>query len=334
MVVLGATGHFGSRICRRLLCEAGLRLVIAGRSETRLLALAESLSGAKPAADIVQAVIDQDSAWLAHDLGRFAPDIVLHTAGPYQGREPSVARACLETGSRYLDLADGREFVSNFSELDEAALARNVLLVSGASTLPGVSSAVLEHCRGRFASIRAIATCIAPAHRTPRGAGTVAAVLSYCGRPFRVLENGRWRSRYGWQDLCVRRFPALGRRLAAACDVPDLALFPDAFPDLETATFHAALEAPCEHVTLWLMAALRRARLVRDWRRFAPTLQRAAWLLEQLGSEDSGMSVAIDGTGFDGRPRRVVFQLTARRRSRSRNSLHPCARAGAQAPAQ
>jgi Saccharopine dehydrogenase NADP binding domain len=312
VVVIGAGGHFGGRICRRLLDEPSVRLVVAGRSLARNEALAASLLADTPAATVVPAEIDVGAADFADRLADLEPAIVLHTAGPYQGQDYIVAKTCVDIGSHYLDLADARDFVVSFSRLHEEAVRRNVLLVTGASTLPGLSSAVIAACRPHFATLSSIAICIAPAHRTPRGTGTVAAVLSYCGKPFPVLENGRWRTRYGWQDLRVQHLPVLGRRLSAACDVPDLALFPDLYEGLRTVTFHAALEAPLEQLALWLMAGLCRSGIVRDWQSFAPRMRRIGAAFAAMGSEDGGMSVIVAGTDTDGQSRRATFSLVAR----------------------
>ena len=169
---------------------------------------------------ISAAGLDQLSPDFGNELQNLNPDIVIHTAGPYQGQDYRVARACIQTGSHYIDLADGRDFVQEFDDLHEAAKRKDVLLVSGASTLPGLSSVVIDSLRDKFKSIQAIEISIAPAHQTPRGASTVAAVLSYCGMPFKVLVDGKWVTKYGWHDMRRYRYPDFGIRLSAACDVP------------------------------------------------------------------------------------------------------------------
>jgi saccharopine dehydrogenase-like NADP-dependent oxidoreductase len=66
---------------------------------------------------------------------------LLHLAGPFQGQDYAVAKACLQVGVPYIDMADGREFVAKFSSLDAAAQAKGIPLITGASTVPGLSSA-------------------------------------------------------------------------------------------------------------------------------------------------------------------------------------------------
>ena len=312
IVVIGGTGHFGARLCRRLAGEANTELVVASRRQAGSEMLVEELRRSHAAASIDAARLDQSSAGFPKDLEALRPDIVVHTAGPYQGQDYRVAKSCIEVGSHYIDLADGRDFVCGFSALDPGAKRSGVLLVSGASTLPGLSVAVVDSLRERFDSIEEIEISIAPAHRTPRGTGTIAAVLSYCGRPFEVLVDGNWMTTHGWQSLRRYKYPSLGSRLAAACDVPDLGLLPDYLPGVRTVTFRAALEAQWEQVALWIMAWMVRARMVRSWRPLVPGFQWLSDRLVGLGSDRGGMHVRLRGKTAGGSSKTVTWQLTAR----------------------
>lgn len=309
VVVFGGTGHFGARICRRLAKQQGFDLVITSRSAERANHLAAELQ-ARTAA-VSGAAIDQDSPDLADQLRELNPSVVIHTAGPYQGQDYRVAQACVDAGCHYVDLADGRQFVAGFDALDAAAKDAGVVLIAGASTLPGVSSAVVDEFRDRFERIDSIEISIAPAHQTPRGIGTVRAVLSYCGAPFKSWRDGRWHTVHGWQDLRMQRYPALGRRLSGACDVPDLELFPDYVPGVGTVSFHAALEASWEQLGLWCMAWVTRAGLVRDWTRFASTFSVMSERLINLGSKRGGMRITLRGTAADGMQQVIHWDLVA-----------------------
>jgi saccharopine dehydrogenase-like NADP-dependent oxidoreductase len=134
IVVIGGTGHFGARLCRRLAGEANTELVVASRSHAGSQSLVEELRRGHPAATIEAARLDQFTAGFAKDLELLRPDIVVHTVGPYQGQDYRVASCCIEVGSHYVDLADGRDFVCGFAALDPDAKRRGVLLVAGAST--------------------------------------------------------------------------------------------------------------------------------------------------------------------------------------------------------
>ena len=312
IVVIGGTGHFGGRICRRLLAQPGAELTITSRSLSSAQGFVAELVAAGSATTIRAAALDQSSPDFESDLQALGPNVVIHTAGPYQGQDYRVAKACIRAGSHYIDLADGREFVSGFGALDDDARRNKLLLVSGASTLPGLSSVVVDSLRERFDAIEKIEISIAPAHQTPRGKSTISAVLSYCGMPIPMWIDGKWEIKRGWQDLRRHRYPDFGVRLSAACDVPDLELLPAYVDGVDTVTFHAALESKLEQITLWTMGWITRAGIVRKWDGFVPMFQSMSDRLIGFGSEVGGMHIEISGRSTDNKPLSLTWNLVAR----------------------
>ena len=313
ILVLGATGHFGGRICRRLVGEPNTRLLVTSRNLSKATIFANELGNIDSNYEVVPESIDHNSCKFERDLKQLSPDIVIHTAGPYQGQSYRVVQACIAAKCHYIDLADGREFVKGFPELHESAKKSGVLAVSGASTLPGLSSAVVDYLRAEFQSIQTVEISIAPAHQTPRGKGTISAVMSYCGKSFKVLEGGTWRQRYGWQDLRWQRYPTLGKRLSGACDVPDLSLLVDYLPGVQTVTFHAALESRWEQLGLWCMGWLSRAGFIKSWIRFISLFNYMSEKLINLGKDTGGMHIRLSGTGIDGFKKEITWFLTAQK---------------------
>lgn len=312
ILILGGTGHFGARIARRLAGAPGIELIVTSRDQFRAEVLVDELLAANPDSSITALALNQEAADFEAAVRSIKPFVVVHTAGPYQGQDYRVARACIDSGSHYIDLADGRQFVAGIGALNETAREAGVIAVSGASTLPGLSSAVIANLRDRFSRIETIDISIAPAQQTPRGVGTVAGVLSYCGRPFEALVDGRWETHYGWQELRRQQYPELGGRLSAVCDVPDLELLPRMVPGVRTVSFRAALELAWEHVALWCMAWLTRRNLVEDWSKRARSLSGISRRLSRFGSDTGGMTVSVGGQGPEGDPLHLDWQLTAR----------------------
>ncbi|MBT8077500.1 MAG: saccharopine dehydrogenase NADP-binding domain-containing protein [Gammaproteobacteria bacterium] len=312
ILIIGATGNFGRRIARRLALHNDATLILASRDSERAKEFAQRLRAGFPAAALESTAIDQACEDLASHIDRSGANVVIHTAGPYQGQDYRVARACIECGCHYVDLADSRDFVVNFSQLDGEAKRRDLLLVTGASTLPGLSGAVIERYKPEFATLEAIDISIAPGHRTPRGPGTVAAVLSYCGKAFDVLRDGSWQRVCGWQDWRILHYPHMRRRIGGACDVPDLALLPVLHPDLLSVRFHAALEAPWEQAALWSMAAFTRLGIVSHWSRMQGPVLRLGNLLQRFGSDVGAMHVRLRGRDARGAAMERCWFLTAR----------------------
>lgn len=305
-VVLGGYGNFGSRICRALAQTSGIEVIAAGRQ------LNQNAKASAFDSPIQFARIDLASQGFREVLKDLSPDIVVHCAGPFQGQDYRVASATISAGAHYIDLADGREFVSNFAKFNSGtAESAKVLAVSGASTVPALSSAVVDHLAGRFEKLQEIQIVIAPAQRAPRGTATMAGVLSYVGRPFKWLHAGKWVNAYGWQEIRRTRIEGLGARWAAACDVPDLELFPRRYPTVDTVEFRAALEIGMQHGVLWLVSMLRRCGLPLSIERWALPLDRFATWLDGFGSELGGMLVSLRGINRHGRAMRIEWHLNA-----------------------
>jgi NAD(P)-dependent dehydrogenase (short-subunit alcohol dehydrogenase family) len=308
VLVVGGYGNFGSYIARSLAQDSQIRLLISGRSEAKAKAFAARLGAANPAEG--HAIDIGGDLPAAFDL--ISPDIVIHTTGPFQRQDHRVALACIGQGCHYLDLADARGFVVSISKLDAAARERDVIVVSGASSVPCLTAAVIDHYRPGFARLDKIEYGISAAQQTNRGLATTSAVLSYVGKPLLRLRGGRMHRVYGWQDTHIVRYPVLGLRLFGNCDVPDLDLFPQRYPEVRSIRFAAGHELKILHAGTWALGWLVRLRLVRSLDAHASRLLRLAFLFDRLGSNRSGFHMFLSGMGLDGRPRRVRFFIIAR----------------------
>lgn len=319
ILVLGGYGLFGSRICRTLSGDAGLTVIVAGRSRARAEALAATLQA--PRASVETAEIDTAAGDLRARLAALRPDVVIDTAGPFQQRDYRVAEAALAVGAHCIDLADGRDYVNGIGALDATARAAGRRVISGASSVPGLHAAVIDALLPRFSRLETVETAIFPGNRTPRGWATTLSILGYAGRPYRCLIDGAWRTVHGWQSLRRLRVPGLdasGRdaRWVARCDVPDLDLLPARYPTLRTVEFRAGLELRRMHFGLWLGSCTVRAGralgLPLDLRRIGRPLYRLSEYWQHTGSDTGGMQVRLRGLGHDGEPLRVTWTLIAR----------------------
>lgn len=306
-LVLGGYGFFGARICQALAPDDSIHLLIGGRSHASAQALAASLGLAPEQA----VAIDARAPDLAAQLARLAVDTVIHTAGPFQFQDHAVAEAAIAAGAHYIDLADGRDFVAGIASLEPMARERGVLVTSGASSLPALSSAVVDRYLDRFASLESIRCGIGSGARAP-GMATMRGVFSYCGKPFLCLRNGQWQTVHGWLDLRSHHFPApVGRRLLGNCDVPDLALFPGRYPGVRTVEFQAGFASAPGHLFVWAASQLVRCRVLAGLVPLVAPLHAMSRWLEPLVSDKGGMFVSLQGIGRDSQPLRLDWHLLA-----------------------
>lgn len=293
VLIVGGYGVFGGRLAQLLREDEGIERVIAGRSLQRAQRFCRQHGG-------LPQVFDREGD-LAGQLALIRPDVVVDAAGPFQnyGADPyRLPRAALAAGAHYLDLADDAAFVSGITALDADARRVNRTVLSGVSSVPALSSAVVEQLRRGFTRIEHIESVILPGNRAPRGTSVVRAILSQAGRPLQVWRGDAWRRTLAWGALQRVRLSAGTRRLsprwASAIGAPDLALFPGRY-GARSVEFRAGLELSVLHLGLWLLAWLPRLRLVRSLGPAAGLLRLLADLFRSFGQDRGGMSVTVIG---------------------------------------
>lgn len=149
ILVVGAAGGVAGVLVRRLL-KAGseLRFTLADVAP-------EGIS-----ADILQERTAAarlnlfDSAALDGAVG--GHDLALNCAGPFIRTAERVARACVNRGIPYLDLADDIEAVESLLPLDPAARAAGTPLLIGAGVSPGLTNVFAADLKRRFESVEAL----------------------------------------------------------------------------------------------------------------------------------------------------------------------------------
>lgn len=286
VLLIGATGVFGSRLAERAVREAGLTLTLAARDTAKLAALAARLG------DLPIRSLDRD-ALTAADLAGF--DVVVDAAGPFQASKPTVIAAAIAARVPYLDLADGRDFVAGIGVHDAAAKAAGISITTGASSIPALSHAVLDDLTADWRAIDEIRIGIFPGNRAPRGLSVVQAILSYVGHPVRVWRGGRWTEIPGWGMTHRWCIPGIGARWASVCDTPEQDLLVTRYRPRVAAEFFAGLELSILHLGLAALALPVRRRWIAGLRPAARALLAIARLLLPFGSDKGAMDVIVRG---------------------------------------
>lgn len=303
VLILGGYGNFGRRIALAL-AKSGIPVIIAGRNRQKT----EHCVAALPQSMAESAVFDVQNG-LEDALIRWEPSIVVNTVGPFQGCDYRIPQTCIRHGVHYVDISDARAFVTGIGTLDAAARSAGVSIISGASSVPGLSSAVVEHFLPEFSSIESMVYGISPGQQASRGLSTTQAIMTYVGKPLRPFA-GAGRA-YGWQGLYRQEYPVLGKRWMANCDVPDLDLLPERY-HIKRIRFSAGLELGALHLGLWALSWLVRCGLPLHLPRYADMLLKASNVFNRFGSADGGMHVILRGTGLDGEPLEKRWFLIAK----------------------
>lgn len=291
VLVLGGYGGFGARLCLRLAGD-GWRVVVAGRN----LDKARALAGTMPEAIAARADRNGD---LAPVLRQHKPLLVVDAAGPFQGSHYRVAEACIAHGAHYLDLADARQFVCGIGALDDPARAMNVAVVSGASSVPALSGAVIRELARNLERIHRVDIAISASDRATAGTSVASAILSYVGKPITLRKGGSQVEIAGFQHLSrlrlqnheTRRF---ARRVALA-DVPDLSIWPDYLPGRPATLFHAGPEFGFQVLALWLLSWPVRWGWLENLKSLAGLLRPLQAVTRHFSDGRSAMTVELAG---------------------------------------
>jgi len=240
-------------------------------------------------------------------------NLVVHLAGPFQGQNYAVAKACLRAGVPYIDMADGREFVTKFSSLDAAAQAKGIPLITGSSTVPALTSAIIDAMLENFSQLEAIDYGICGGVKTGLGPATLKAVLSYCGKPYGVLKDGRPVTLYGLGRPRHHDFPEpVNRRYVVDCDIPDHDLFPACYPALRQMDFGSCIDIPGLPRMLSLMSACVRKGWIEDWNFLSTIIHPCLKAVKFVGSPHSGFFMRLEGQDRQGNPKKMLFEILAR----------------------
>jgi saccharopine dehydrogenase-like NADP-dependent oxidoreductase len=302
VLIVGATGVFGSRLSGLVADDAGIRLTLGGRRRGPLEALAAELGRCA-----VQTV-DRDQV-TASEIQRF--DLVVDCAGPFQGSATRLIDQCIAARVNYADLADARGWICSIGRFDSAAKQAGVAVVTGASSIPALSHAVLDRLTSGWIRIDTIRIGIFPGNRAPRGRSVVEAILSYVGKPVRVFMGGSWRDVPGWSLQDRVDCGAAGKRWASVCDTPEQELLVRRYRPTTSAEFVAGIELPLLHLGLWLLSWPVRWRLIKTLRPAAGALLWIAQRLRPFGSDRGAMVVETSGLDADGQIVSAVWHLDA-----------------------
>lgn len=118
IVLFGATGFTGRLMAEYLTRHGGedLRWAIAGRERTRLEQLKSELAHIGPSAARIGVIVADNRDWASLALMANRTRVVLTTVGPYVDHGLQLVRACVTSGTDYVDITGEPAFVREVLE--------------------------------------------------------------------------------------------------------------------------------------------------------------------------------------------------------------------------
>jgi uncharacterized protein DUF4166/saccharopine dehydrogenase-like protein len=314
VLILGGYGVFGGRLAQLLAHDRRLTLMIGGRSHDEAARFCETLAAS---AQTIPAAIDRDGN-LHAAFRELRPDVVVDATGPFQayGATPyRVVEACIAAGIDYLDLADGARFVADIGDFDAAARARGVFVLSGVSSFPVLTAAVVRHLSRGMTQIDSVTAGIAPSPYAGVGLNVIRAIAGYAGKPVVLRRNGAEATSYALVETMrftiapPGRMPLRNLRFSLV-EVPDLQALPALWPELRNVWMGAGPVPEILHRALNGLAWLVRLGLLPSLSPLAPLFHRVINVL-RWGEHRGGMFVAVEGSSEGGGARRRSWHLLA-----------------------
>ena len=266
LIVLGGAGMFG-RTAVDALRAMGLDPLVAGRR-------------APCSIDV-----DADDARAVRAV--FARgDLVIDTAGAFQGRSLALVEAAIDIGFDLIDISDDLGYAQRLSSLANAIDRAGIRVLNGCSSVSAVAAALVK-LSGCDRPVR-VSGFLLPATRHTGNPGSARSVIRSVGSPVRVLRGGELVTRTGWSDsrsLVLRERTIRGRLFESA----DAVHLPRAWPTLREVGLYVDTNTP--GFNLVLRAAARAPALRRMLER---RIELGTRLSRIIGSKFSALAYEIE----------------------------------------
>jgi hypothetical protein len=314
ILIVGGYGTFGGRLAYLLAEDERLILLIAGRSIDKADAFCKQL---QPGATRMPLFFDREGN-VEEQIRDIHPDLVVDASGPFQtyGEDPyRLVKACIANGVDYMDLADGSDFVVKIGQFDEQAKSKNIFILSGVSSYPVLTAAVVRRLSQNLAHIDTIRAGIAPSAYAGVGLNVIRAITAYAGKPLTVWRGRELSQAYALTETMRYTIAPPGckpirNRLFSLVDVPDLQVIPELWPEVDTAWMGAGPVPEILHRMLIGISWLVRIRLLPSVLPFAQliyfVINHVRW-----GEHRGGMFVSVEGKDRNGRKLECSWHLLA-----------------------
>jgi len=305
VLVIGGYGFFGEKLCKLLADETGLTLLIAGRNLDKAEAVCARYAG-------------KNTAFIALKLDRNKPldtqiddqknDLIIDVSGPFQayGNNPyRVVEYALSIGVHYFDIADGSDFVKGITTYNDKAVKENIAIISGVSTYPALTSAVVSDLSENFHTVTDVRSGIAPSPHADMGRSVIDAIASYAGKPYPVLRHGKIQKAFALTESLKRTICSPGTKpldplLFSNVDVPDAQVFGKHFDGLQSVWNGAGPKPVLLHRCLMGLSRLVKFHLVPGLLWLSPLFHFCMRKLS-IGRHRGGMFVDVTGLKDDRR---------------------------------
>ena len=186
VLIYGAYGFTGSGVSK-LANEYGITPVLAGRNESKLKPLAESLG-----LNYVVLSLENNHDNLVQVLKHF--EIVLHIAGPYTFTAKPMLDAVIEAGTHYVDLTGENHVIQQQLDRDHEFKAANIMVMPAVGYDVVPTDCLNVYVSDQIDNPTNLTVVINNSYKVSKGAGasrgTMKSGLEVLGRPLLMRQQG------------------------------------------------------------------------------------------------------------------------------------------------
>jgi lysine 6-dehydrogenase len=249
IIVLGGAGDMASRAVHELAAEPDVGTVTVADCNLEAARTLASALGNKGSAVWVDAN-DHDSL-VAAIRGHHA---AASGIGPFYRYEVQVARAAIEAGVPYTSLCDDFDAVQDVLELDDAAKAAGVTVLTGLGWTPGLSNVLARKAASQFDTVDEINVAWASSASDSEGYAVILHTLHIFTGLVPSFQKGRLvKVRAGSGKEVVLFPPPVGRVNCYHLGHPEPVTIPRFLTGIRTVTLKGGLsEQPLNDLAIWL----------------------------------------------------------------------------------
>ncbi|MCA9773156.1 MAG: saccharopine dehydrogenase NADP-binding domain-containing protein, partial [Myxococcales bacterium] len=216
IVVVGGYGVAGSALVAELVDTTEAEIVIAGRDRS----VAETAASRFPDR-AVAAVCDADDEGSVGQVLEGA-DAVVHAAGPFDDRFPTVANVAADLGVHYIDISDSRDFFLTVRKAMDDREGLTAAVLCGLGATPGMTSMMARVAAEGYDSVEEIHIAVYRGGATPKGPAFVRSLVRTLPLDFPVLVNGGHHLSRAMTEWELIQFPeGFGKQWVYLTNAPD-----------------------------------------------------------------------------------------------------------------
>ncbi|MEB3283567.1 MAG: saccharopine dehydrogenase NADP-binding domain-containing protein [Lyngbya sp.] len=200
ILILGGRGRVGSRVAEDLInFTPEVEILVTGRKASPTLPLLD------PRIQFLELELAEEIL-LKSTIE--SVDLVIHCAGPFQYRDATVLKLCIDAGVNYIDVSDNRSFTLKALSLHPLAQEKGITAVINTGIFPGISNSLVRLGVEELDQVETIHLSYVVGGSG--GAGITVMRTTFLGlqRPFEVWKAGKWQQVKPYSDREVIAFPA------------------------------------------------------------------------------------------------------------------------------